>query len=366
MSSSFGKMVQVTVFGQSHSESMGVVIDGLPAGIELDIDRIQRFLERRAPGRNRFSTTRKEPDMPEIQSGLVDGKTCGAPLCAIIRNSDTRSSDYKAFSDVPRPMHADFAAWSKYGGYNDIRGGGQFSGRLTAPLCFAGAVAIQLLEKRGITIGAQVLSVGEEVGTPFDPCMKDASVLGIVPEKEFPTIDDAAAERMMRRIDAARSSGDSVGGVIECAAFGVPAGLGEPIYDSVESRLSSVLFSIPAVKGVSFGAGFDAATMSGSEHNDSFVTDGEYIKTETNRHGGILGGITTGMPVILRAAFKPTPTIGLKQRSVSLERLENTTLAAKGRHDPCIVQRAVPCVEAATAVVLLDLLIEQEAKISWK
>ncbi len=365
MSSSFGKLLKVTVFGQSHSEAIGVVIDGLPAGVRLDTQAIHRFMGRRAPGANRFSTARSEADIPQILSGLVNGVTCGAPLCATIQNGDARSKDYDRLRDLPRPMHADYAAAVKYGGANDIRGGGQFSGRLTAPLCFAGAVALQLLAQKGITVGAHIAAVGGEADTPFDPAAVSAQQLLSLSQKAFPTLSDEAGLRMQAQIDAARSVGDSVGGIIECAAVGVPAGLGEPLYEGLENRLAAAVFGIPAVKGVEFGAGFAAAAMRGSAHNDPFMMKDGQIVTQTNNHGGILGGISTGMPVTLRAAFKPTPSIAKTQQTVSLSTGENAELAITGRHDPCVVLRAVPCVEAATALVLLDLLIEEKGKNQW-
>lgn len=365
MSSSFGKLLKVTIFGQSHSEAIGVVLDGLPAGVRLDMETIHRFMGRRAPGANRFSTARSEADIPQIISGLVEGVTCGAALTAIIQNSDTRSKDYDKLRDLPRPMHADYPAAVKYKGGNDIRGGGQFSGRLTAPLCFAGAVAIQLLAQKGIAVGAHIAAIAGESDTPFDPVTVSAQQLAALSQKAFPVISDEAGLRMQAKIDAARAEGDSVGGIIECAAVGVLAGLGEPLYEGLENRLAAAIFGIPAVKGVEFGAGFAAAAMRGSEHNDPFSMENGNVTTQTNNHGGILGGISTGMPITLRAAFKPTPSIAKIQQTVSLSAMENAQLAITGRHDPCVVLRAVPCVEAAVALVLLDLLIEEKGKNIW-
>ncbi len=365
MSSSFGKLLKVTIFGQSHSEAIGVVLDGLPAGVRLEMEEIHRFMGRRAPGANRFSTARREADIPQILSGLVDGVTCGAPLCAVIKNSDAKSRDYDKLRDLPRPMHADFAAAAKYGGANDIRGGGQFSGRLTAPLCFAGAVAMQLLGQKGIAVGAHIAAIAAEADTPFDPVTVSAQQLLTLSQKAFPVISDAAGLRMQAQIDAARAEGDSVGGIIECAAVGIPAGLGEPLCEGLENRLAAAIFGIPAVKGLEFGAGFAAAAMRGSVHNDPFIMKDGRVATETNNHGGILGGISTGMPITLRAAFKPTPSIAKAQRTVSLSAGEDAQLAITGRHDPCVVLRAVPCVEAAVALVLLDLLIEEKGRYQW-
>lgn len=365
MSSSFGNMIRVTVFGQSHSGAIGAVIDGIPAGITLDIERIERFMQRRAPGRSALSTARSEADIPEIVSGLVENVTCGAPVCAVIRNSDARSRDYSRLKDLPRPMHADFAAAIKYNGANDIRGGGQFSGRLTAPLCFAGAVAIQLLERAGVFVGAHIAEIAGRTDTPFDPINVSRELLDAVSKKDFAVISDEKGEEMQREILSAKAEGDSVGGIIECAVTGLCAGVGEPIYDGIENRIAAAVFGIPAVKGIEFGAGFAAARMRGSEHNDPFVMQNGEVKTLTNRHGGILGGISSGMPIIFRAAFKPTPSIAKEQQTVSLGRRENAPLVIEGRHDPCIVQRAVPCVEAAAAVSILDLLIEEKGKKIW-
>lgn len=357
MSSSFGKAIRITIFGQSHSEGIGVVIDGLPAGEPIDLEQVQRFMERRAPGRNAFSTSRKEGDVPRILSGLFEGKTCGAPLCAVIENTNTRSKDYEQLKDLPRPGHADYTAWVKYGGANDYRGGGHFSGRLTAPLCFAGAVCLQILERQGIQIGAHILSIHDKTDTPFDPVAVSEADFRAVREKAFPVRDDAAGERMQAAIADAKTRLDSVGGVVECAVTGLPAGVGEPMFDGLESWLAAAIFAIPAVKGVDFGEGFEVASRFGSENNDAFFLDNSgSVRTQTNRHGGSLGGISSGMPLLFRAAFKPTPSIAREQQTISISRRENTPLAITGRHDPCVVPRAVPCVEAAAAVALLDLI----------
>lgn len=364
MSSSFGGMFRVTVFGQSHGAAIGAVVDGVPAGMRLDEKAIGAFMSRRAPGGD-LATQRREADVPEILSGVVDGVTCGAPITAVIRNSDARSADYARMRDEPRPMHADWPAALKFRGANDIRGGGQFSGRLTAPLCFAGAVAMQMLAARGVRIGAHIASIGSVSDVPFDPVRVDAVAIRDVASRPFPVIDESAGAAMRVEIASARAEMDSVGGVVECAAVGLPAGIGEPLYDSLESRIAAVVFGIPAVKGIEFGAGFGAASMRGSEHNDPIVMRDGRIETETNRHGGILGGISTGMPLVFRAAFKPTPTIGREQRTVSLSRREETVLAARGRHDPCVVMRAVPCVEAAAACAIADLMLEACGRDRW-
>lgn len=356
MSSDFGKKVHISIFGQSHSEAIGVVMDGLPVGEAIHLEEVQRFMERRAPGRNAYSTPRKEADLPRVVSGLFEGKTCGAPICAVIENTNTRSKDYDKLKDLPRPGHADYTAWVKYQGANDHRGGGHFSGRLTAPLCFAGAVCKQILERKGIHIGAHILSIHGVQDTPFDAVQIDAKTLQTVTAKEFPVQEDAAGEKMQAAIAAAKERGDSVGGVIECAVTGLPVGVGEPMFDGLESVLAAAIFAIPAVKGVEFGAGFDVAALFGSENNDDFIYEDGMVKTKTNHHGGSLGGISSGMPLVFRAAFKPTPSISMEQDTISISKRENDTLAVVGRHDPCIVPRAVPVVEAAAAVAILDLL----------
>lgn len=353
MSCNFGEKVKITIFGQSHSDAIGVVIDGLPAGKKLDMEKISAFMLRRAPGKNKFSTPRKEGDIPEILSGLVDGVTCGAPLCAVIRNSDTRSKDYENLKAVPRPAHSDFTAFFKHNGFNDIRGGGNFSGRLTAPLCFAGAVCMQYLEDKGIKIGAHIERIAGVSDCRYDSVNVDFKD---VSEKEFPVICDEKGKEMQEKIEQARLDGDSVGGVIECAVTGLPAGVGEPMFDGVENVISHAVFAIPAIKGIEFGSGFAGADMTGSENNDAFtVCDGK-ITTETNNHGGVLGGITSSMPVVFRVAVKPTPSIAKAQKSVNLITCEEENLVINGRHDPCIVPRAVPCVEAATAVAIMNLM----------
>ena len=358
MSSEFGRTLRVGVFGQSHGAAIGVSIDGLPAGERIDLAELQAFLDRRKPGKSPLSTARKEADAPEFLSGLRDGVTCGSPLCAVIYNSNQHSSDYAELADKPRPSHADYTAWVKWGGQADMRGGGHFSGRLTAPLCIAGGIAKQILARRGVFVGAHLAAVGAEDDEAF-PLYPTDELFRAVAAKPFPTISDAAGERMQRLILAAREAQDSVGGIVECAAIGLPAGLGDPMFDGMENRLASALFGIPAVKGVEFGAGFGASRLRGSENNDAFRVEDGRIVTETNRAGGILGGITTGMPLTLRVGIKPTPSIGRPQKTVSLARMENTELTIRGRHDPCIAHRAVPVVEAVTACVLLDLLLEE-------
>lgn len=331
MSNSFGNRYRFTIWGQSHAPAIGVTIEGLPAGFAPDMEKLSAFMARRAPGNGPFSTPRKEADIPEFISGLVNGKTCGAPVTAVIQNTNTRSGDYDELRRIPRPGHADYTAWIKYGESRDVAGGGQFSGRLTAPLCIAGGLALQLLEKEGISIRARILSIGGETNP----------------------------QSMTERMAKAKDVGDSVGGVIECVCDGVPAGIGEPMFGGMENRISQAIFGIPAIKGIEFGAGFAAADMNGSEHNDPFnYDDTGAIRTTSNNHGGILGGITSGMPVVFRVAVKPTPSIAMEQDSVDLTTGKNVKLSVKGRHDPCIVPRAVPCVEAAAAVAILDAFLE--------
>lgn len=314
-------------------------------------------MARRAPGKNQYSTQRKEKDIPQILSGIFDGKTCGAPLCAIIENTDTRSQDYNNIKTIPRPSHADFTAFVKHCGTNDFRGGGHFSGRLTAPLCFAGAVCKQVLEISNITIGAHILSIDDVYEESFDPVSTTANDLEEVMQKDFAVINDYTGEDMKTRILEAKEQGDSVGGIIECCAVGLPVGIGNPMFDGIENKISSAIFGIPAVKGIEFGNGFGACSIYGSQNNDEIYIDGDKIKTKTNNAGGVLGGISNGMPLIFRVGIKPTPTISKEQNSINLCTGEKATLKVKGRHDPCIVPRAVACVEAATAIALLDLML---------
>ena len=363
MSSYLGRNLHVSVFGQSHSPAIGVCVDGLPAGERVDPEELQSFLKRRAPGQTATSTPRKEADETRILCGLADGVTCGAPLAAVIENTNTRSQDYARLRDVPRPGHADYTAQVRYGGFQDVAGGGHFSGRLTAPLCIAGGIALQILARRGIQVSAHIQSIGEIEDRPFDSMGEQAEILDRLKAAPFPVLDEKAGERMRAAILQARSERDSVGGVVECIAQGLPAGLGDPMFGGMEGRLAAALFGVPAVKGVEFGAGFGAARMRGSEHNDPFALREGRVVTKTNHAGGILGGITTGMPILLRAAFKPTPSIAMEQDSVSLSRMEAEKLVVTGRHDPCIVPRAVPVVEAVTALVLLDALLDPPARL---
>ena len=362
MSSIYHGQLTVSIFGQSHAPAIGVTVDGLPAGEQVDLEELQTFLARRAPGGNDWSTTRKEGDVPEFLSGLTDGVTCGAPLTAVIRNNNTRSKDYSNLKDIPRPGHADYTAQVKYGGFQDVAGGGHFSGRLTAPLCIAGGICKQILARRGIYIGAHIAAIGGMPDRPFHPVNLDQETLLSPGAKEFPVLDEGAGEWMRDVIAQVKSEKDSIGGLIECGVIGLPVGLGDPMLDGMENRIARLVFAIPAVKGVEFGAGFQVANMRGSQNNDPFYMDGDRVKTRTNHAGGILGGITNGMPLIFRAAVKPTPSIGREQDSVSLSRKEDTKLVVHGRHDPCIVPRAVPVVEAAAAIAIYDALLEQERR----
>ena len=353
-----GNKLKVTVFGQSHAPAIGCVIDGLPAGFAPDMDRVAAFMARRAPGQNAWSTPRKENDTPEILSGLVDGRTCGAPVAMVIHNTNQHSKDYSGLKLTPRPSHADYTALIKYGDDYDIRGGGQFSGRLTAPLCFAGALALQLLEQKGIVVAAHIDRIAGVSDDPPDFAGVSREDLAALLKRPFPVFSEEAGMKMRQAIEAARMDTDSVGGVIRCFAVGVPAGIGEPMFGGVENRLASALFGIPAVRGVSFGTGFAAAGMRGSEHNDSFVMEEGRVAARTNHAGGVLGGITSGMPLVVNVGVKPTASIAKEQATVDLQTKENASLVIHGRHDPCIVPRAVPVVEAVTALTMLDMLLE--------
>lgn len=357
--STWGKNIKISIFGESHGPAIGVVIDGLVAGVRLDMEQICLQMSRRAPGFDKTSTPRREADMPLIQSGLLDNTTTGAPLCAIIQNTNTRSGDYSQLKRVMRPSHSDYPAMLRYNGFNDVAGGGHFSGRLTAPLVFAGAVCRQILEQKGIVIGAHAANIGGINDSRFDMANVSADQLRQLSQRTAPVIDSQAEIKMREVIEQARKNGDSVGGIIECAAVGLPVGLGHPMFDGVENRIASIVFGIPAVRGIEFGSGFDCAAMTGSQHNDSYYYDNDVIRTRTNNHAGVLGGITTGMPVVFRVAFKPTPSISIEQQTVDVAEHRDTTLSIKGRHDPCIVLRAVPVVESAAAVALLDLMLDK-------
>ena len=354
MSSTLGDKIKISVFGESHGNGIGVVIDGLPAGEAIDMEAVLLQMSRRAPGRDKTATPRKESDLPKILSGMLGSTLTGAPLCAVIENTNTRSGDYGNLLSQPRPGHSDYTAFVKYNAANDIRGGGHFSGRLTAPLVFAGAVCRQLLEKRGIKIAAHIESIGSVRDSRFDPVGIDTELIERLNRSSFALIDEGVEQAMRDEVEAARLDRDSVGGTIECAVTGLPAGAGEPMFDGVEGALAKAVFGIPAVKGIEFGAGFALAQMRGSQSNDPFRY--REVITETNNCGGILGGITDGMPVVFRAAIKPTPSISKPQKTVDLQKGENTVLEIHGRHDPCIVPRAVPVIEAVTAIAVINLL----------
>lgn len=357
MSGVWGNNIKVSIFGESHGNAIGINISGLPSGIELDMDAIEIEMERRAPGRNKMSTARSEADKVEVLSGIFEGRTTGAPLCGIIRNGDTRSKDYSKLKSVMRPAHSDYPAMIRYEGFNDVRGGGHFSGRITAPLVFAGSIARQILKEKGIYIGAHVKSISHVEDDSFNPLEVDEELVNSLKEGELAVLNKDKAQEMKNVILEAKEQGDSVGGVIECAILGMPAGVGNPFFDSVESILSHLLFSVPAVKGVEFGAGFDITKMTGSKANDSYYYHGDVIKTKTNNNGGILGGISNGMPIIFKTAIKPTPSIGLLQDTVNVTNKENDKLQVVGRHDPCIVGRAVVVIESVAALGILDLIM---------
>ena len=353
MSSTYGEHIKLSIFGQSHGPAIGMTLDGVPAGLLVDLERLQAFLHRRAPGQNDFSTPRAEADWPEFLSGLLDGRTCGAPIAAIIRNTNTRSGDYANLKDCPRPGHADYTAQVKYHGFQDSAGGGHFSGRLTAPLCIAGGLCMQWLEAQGIRIAAHIAAIEHVSDAPFDPLHPQLDAV----HTDFPVLDAAAGAEMREAVARAKQAQDSVGGIIECAATGLPAGLGEPMFGGVENRIAQIVYGIPAVKGVEFGIGFAAAGLRGRQNNDDFRMDAGRVVTATNNCGGILGGITNGMPLLFRVAVKPTPSISAPQHSVCLTQGTDQMLTVKGRHDPCIVPRAVPVVEAAAAIALFDLML---------
>lgn len=359
MSSTYGEVLKLTIFGQSHGPAIGMTLDGIPAGLPIDPNALQSFMNRRAPGNNQYSTTRKEADKPEFLSGIEKGFTCGAPLTAIIRNTNTRSGDYAQHKDIPRPGHADYTAQVKYEGYQDVAGGGHFSGRLTAPLCIAGGLCLQWLAKKGITIGAHIKMIGNVYDDPanIDPVDPDLSRIS----SDFPVLSRDAGAKMRQVIEEARITGDSVGGIVECIITGLPAGIGEPMFGGMENRIAQIIYGIPAVKGLEFGSGFSGSAMKGSENNDAFTIADNRIQTLTNHAGGILGGITSGMPLIFRVALKPTPSIALEQNSVSLSRSEACKLTIQGRHDPCIVPRAVPVIEAAAAIAVFDAILRSKA-----
>ncbi|MBR2414376.1 MAG: chorismate synthase [Clostridia bacterium] len=354
----YGKNLKIYIEGGSHDEKIELIMDNFPAGMQVDKTALQAFMQRRAPGRDAFSTTRKEADKPVFLSGITNGRTDGNRIHAVIYNSNQYSSDYSFVKDTPRPSHADFCAIQKYGQDVDLRGGGHFSGRLTAMLCVAGALCKQYLREKGIEVFAHIHSIHGIADTPFDLCKVGKTEQDILQNADFPVLDKEQGKKMQNEILDAKQDSDSVGGVIECAVTGLPVGLGEHLFAGAEGRIAAAVFSVPAVKGVEFGNGFGCASLFGSQNNDPFCTDGKKIFTTTNHCGGILGGMTNGMPLVFRAAVKPTPSIAKEQATVSLTEMENTTLKIKGRHDPCIVQRAVPVLEAAAAIAVCDMLLD--------
>lgn len=346
--------MRYSIFGESHGPAVGVVLEGVPPGLELDLDAVRFDLSRRAPGKSPLSTARNEADQPQILSGVFEGRTTGAPLCAVIENTDTRSGDYAKTRDLARPGHADYPAHVRYQGFNDYRGGGHFSGRLTAPLVFAGGVAKQILAQRGVYVGAHISTV---YGVN-DEALEDWESLRACAAKDFPVLNDEKGAEMRDAILEAKNDQDSVGGAIECGVFGLPAGLGEPDFGrNAEGIFAQHLFAVPAVKGVSFGAGAAFALMRGSEANDPLYVDGDgSVKAEQNCAGGINGGITNGMPLVFEVTLRPTPSIARRQFTVDLAKGENAVLELTGRHDPCVVHRAVPAIEAAAALAACELM----------
>lgn len=356
LSGTWGNKIELSIFGESHGKAIGIVINGIKPGFEIDMDKIEKEMERRAPGRNKMSTQRKEGDKPKILSGIFERKTTGAPISMIIENSDTRSKDYSKLKDLMRPGHADYAGNIRYGGFNDYRGGGHFSGRITAPLVFAGALAKQVLEEKGIRIGAHISSVGKVKDSDFNRVNISEDLLDSLLKKELPLIEDEKIEEVKKEIEKVRLKGNSIGGTIECAAIGVKAGIGSPFFDSLESKIASLAFSVPAVKGIEFGLGFEISEITGAEANDEYYIENEEIKAYSNNNGGITGGISNGMPITYKVAIKPTPSISTEQRTVNISTKENEKLVIEGRHDPCIVQRAVVVIEAIAAIAILEAM----------
>ena len=357
MSSTWGNNIKVSIFGESHGEAIGTVLEGIPAGQKINFDEIICQLNRRKPRNDGFTTSRKETDNFKILSGIFKGHTTGTPICAVFYNEDADSSSYKDL--VFRPGHADYTAHVRYQGFEDYRGGGHFSGRLMCPLVFAGSICRQILENKGIFLGSHISSVGNINDRSFDPVNVSKASLKNISQSEFPVIDQEVKSIIERKILSIKSQGDSIGGTIECAIVGVPAGLGNPIFDNIESKISSIIFGIPAVKGIEFGRGFDSSKILGSENNDNYILKEGKISTETNNHGGILGGISSGMPIIFKVAFKPTPSIAKKQITIDAKNNSQKILKLTGRHDPCIVLRAAPIVESAAAIAILDIAIKE-------
>lgn len=355
----FGNNIKLYIEGGSHDQKIEMLLKGFPSGMEVDTDFLASFMSRRAPGQNDWSTPRKEKDIPVFLSGVTDGKTDSDDIRAVIYNSDQHSGDYSLVGRIPRPSHADFTAIAKYGREVDLRGGGHYSGRLTALICVAGALALQYLRTKGIDVFAHIYSIGTVYDKAFDLTDVSSKEKDMLSGSLFPVLDKENGQKMKEIIAHAKENLDSVGGIIECAVTGLPAGLGEHMFAGAEGRIASMMFSVPAIKGIEFGNGFGCAEMHGSENNDPFYYDGDIIKTKTNNCGGILGGMTNGMPLVFRVAVKPTPSIGRPQQSVDMEEKKNIEFTIKGRHDPCIVPRAVPVIEAAAAITILDMLLDE-------
>ncbi len=357
MSGNFGKKINISIFGESHGEGIGIVINGIESGFFIDFEKVDKEMKRRAPGQNNISTQRKEKDKPIILSGIFNGYTTGTPISMIIKNTDTKSKDYTKTKDIFRPGHADYTGYVKYNGFNDYRGGGHFSGRITAPLVFAGAIAKQILEQKDICIGAHIKQIGKIKDQYFGTTKIDNELLRKLSEEVLPTLDSQVKENMESEIISAKENNDSIGGIVEVCVNGIDAGIGNPFFDSIESVISHLVFSVPAVKGIEFGLGFDFASARGSEVNDEFYLVNDIVKTpNSNNNGGINGGISNGMPIIYRAVIKPTPSISKTQNSVDIADNLNTEFNIVGRHDPCIVQRALVVLEAVTAIAILELI----------
>ncbi len=353
MANHYGENLKLSIFGTSHGPSIGMTLEGIPAGLPVDLEKLQQFLNRRAPGQNPWSTQRKEADIPVFESGIADGVTTGEAIVATVANTNVQKSDYDELKYIPRPGHADFTAWMKYGLDFDMSGGGPFSGRMTAPMCIAGGLCRQWLEARGIRIGAHIL----EIGPASDDCFDALSPQIDQVRNDFPVIDADKIEQIHSQITYAKENGDSIGGRAECAVIGVPAGIGGPMFGSAKAKIASIMYAIPAVQEVSFGGGLANSLVLGSAANDEYAIENGQVCTLTNHSGGILGGITNGMPLIIRVSFKPTPSIAKPQKSVNLKTMKEVTIQIKGRHDPCIVPRAVPVVEAAAAIAIYDLIL---------
>lgn len=361
MSSIIGNKLKISLFGESHGDATGIVIDGLPPGVKLNLEYIDEHMKKRAPGQSVLSTPRIEKDKYDIVSGYFQGKTTGTPLCALIRNENIKSEDYSEMKSKIRPGHGDYTGFAKYKGFNDYRGGGHFSGRLTASLTFAGAIAMQMLQSKNIHIVSRIKSI-KDITDDIEIDLRENEI-DRLSKMNFPVLSSDKLSLMQEKITEAKESNNSVGGIIETYIVNVPAGYGEPFFDSVESKLSHMVFSIPAVKGIEFGAGFNITTLAGSNANDEFIITENKVMTATNNNGGILGGITSGMPIVFRTAIKPTSSIGISQRTVDLHEMKETEINVTGRHDPCIVPRAVPVINGAAALVILDLILERDGEL---